>query len=50
MLIGILKEIKNNENCVVFIFVGVFSLVGCGYCVFIEINVGFGLGFIDVDY
>ena len=45
MLIGIPKEIKNNENRVALTPAGVHSLVGKGHEVLIETNAGLGSGF-----
>ena len=50
MLIGIPKEIKNNENRVALTPAGVQSLVGRGHRVLIETNAGLGSGFTDADY
>lgn len=50
MLIGIPKEIKNNENRVALTPAGVHSLVSRGHRVLIEINAGLGSGFTDADY
>ena len=50
MLIGIPKEIKNNENRVALTPAGVQSLVGRGHRVLIETNAGLGSGFADDDY
>ena len=50
MLIGIPKEIKNNENRVALTPAGVLSLVGRGHRVLIETNAGLGSGFTDADY
>ena len=50
MLIGIPKEIKNNENRVALTPAGVHSLVGRGHRVLIETNAGLGSGFTDADY
>ena len=44
MLIGIPKEIKNNENRVALTPAGVHSLVGRGHRVLIETNAGIGSG------
>ena len=49
MLIGIPKEIKNNENRVALTPAGVHSLVGRGHRVLIETNAGLGSGFTDAD-
>ena len=50
MLIGIPKEIKNNENRVALTPAGVHSLVGRGHRVLVETNAGLGSGFTDTDY
>ncbi len=50
MLIGIPKEIKNNENRVALTPAGVQSLVAKGHDVLIETNAGLGSGFADADY
>lgn len=50
MLIGIPKEIKNNENRVALTPAGVHSLVNRGHRVLIETNAGLGSGFTDADY
>ena len=50
MLIGIPKEIKNNENRVALTPAGVQSLVAKGHEVLIETNAGLGSGFADADY
>ena len=50
MLIGIPKEIKNNENRVALTPAGVQSLVAKGHEVLIETNAGLGSGFTDADY
>ena len=50
MIIGIPKEIKNNENRVALTPAGVQSLVGRGHRVLIETNAGLGSGFADADY
>ena len=44
MLIGIPKEIKNNENRVALTPAGVQSLVAKGHEVLIETNAGLGSG------
>lgn len=46
MLIGIPKEIKNNENRVALTPAGVHSLVSRGHRVLIETNAGLGSGFL----
>lgn len=50
MLIGIPKEIKNNENRVALTPAGVYSLVHQGHDLIIEHNAGLGSGFSDADY
>ena len=50
MLIGIPKEIKNNENRVALTPAGVQTLVAKGHEVLIETNAGLGSGFTDADY
>ena len=50
MLIGIPKEIKNNENRVAITPAGVLSLVHAGHTVMIESTAGMGSGFTDSDY
>ena len=50
MLIGIPKEIKNNENRVGLTPAGVQSLVKKGHHVLVETNAGLGSGFGDEDY
>ncbi|MBF0775464.1 alanine dehydrogenase [Streptococcus azizii] len=50
MLIGIPKEIKNNENRVALTPAGVQSLVAQGHRVVIEKGAGLGSGFTDADY
>lgn len=50
MLIGIPKEIKNNENRVAITPSGVALLVSNGHKVFVEKNAGLGAGFSDEEY
>lgn len=50
MIIGVPKEIKNNENRVALTPSGVFSLVHAGHEVWIEKNAGIGSGFEDTEY
>jgi len=50
MIIGVPKEIKNNECRVSLLPVGVESLVRAGHQVIIEHNAGLGSGVNDVDY
>ena len=49
MLIGIPKEIKNNENRVALTPAGVQSLVAKGHVVLIETNAGLGLSLIHIS-
>ncbi|MCY8007596.1 alanine dehydrogenase [Bacillus haynesii] len=50
MIIGIPKEIKNNENRVAITPAGVIALKKSGHQVFIEQGAGLGSGFEDADY
>jgi len=50
MIIGIPKEIKNNENRVSLIPFGVEDLCKNGHTVIVETNAGKGSGFFDEDY
>ncbi len=50
MIVGIPKEIKNNENRVAITPAGVTALVQNGHEVIIETNAGLGSGFTDSDY
>lgn len=50
MIVGIPKEIKNNENRVAITPAGVTALVQSGHEVRIETNAGLGSGFTDDDY
>ena len=50
MLIGIPKEIKNNENRVAITPAGVLTLINAGHTVMIESTAGMGSGFMDSDY
>jgi len=50
MIIGIPKEIKNNENRVAITPAGVTAFVQNGHEVLIETNAGLGSGFTDADY
>jgi alanine dehydrogenase len=50
MIIGIPKEIKNNENRVAITPAGVISFVNTGHSVLIETNAGIGSGFTDEAY
>lgn len=50
MIIGIPKEIKNNENRVALTPAGAFALTKAGHCVFVEKGAGSGSGFEDEEY
>lgn len=50
MIIGIPKEIKNNENRVAITPAGVVTLVGQGHEVLVEANAGAGSGFFNEEY
>lgn len=50
MVIGIPKEIKNNENRVAATPAGVKELVGHGHKVFVQMSAGVGSGFSDSEY
>ncbi len=50
MIIGVPKEIKNNENRVALTPAGAFELVRDGHKVFIQKTAGAGSGFSDTDY
>ncbi|MED3906081.1 alanine dehydrogenase [Geobacillus thermodenitrificans] len=50
MIIGVPKEIKNNENRVAITPAGVLSFVQAGHKVLIEKEAGVGSGFRDDDY
>ncbi|WCK54031.1 alanine dehydrogenase [Aneurinibacillus sp. Ricciae_BoGa-3] len=50
MIVGIPKEIKNNENRVAITPAGVAQLVHAGQKVIIETNAGLGSGFSDQEY
>jgi len=50
MIIGVPKEIKNNENRVAITPAGVDAFVKAGHKVMIETNAGLGSGFTDADY
>ncbi|NCC53925.1 MAG: alanine dehydrogenase [Erysipelotrichia bacterium] len=50
MIIGIPKEIKNNENRVSMTPAGVFSLCKAGHEVYVETQAGVGSGFLDAEY
>jgi alanine dehydrogenase len=50
MIIGVPKEIKNNENRVALTPAGVVSFVNAGHKVLVEKNAGVGSGFSNEDY
>lgn len=50
MIIGIPREIKNNENRVGITPAGVDQFVKAGHQVYVEINAGLGSGFTNEDY
>ncbi len=50
MIIGMPKEIKNNENRVAITPIGVHELVANGHDVYIEKNAGLGSGINDNDF
>jgi alanine dehydrogenase len=50
MIIGVVKEIKNNENRVALTPAGVVSFVQAGHKVLVEKGAGIGSGFVDADY
>lgn len=50
MIIGVPKEIKNNESRVGMTPAGVFELIKNDHKVYVQTNAGFGSGFFDKDY
>lgn len=50
MIVGLPKEIKNNENRVALTPSGVFSLVKNGHTAYVETNAGINSGFTDESY
>ena len=50
MIVGIPKEIKNNESRVGMTPAGVFELVQHGHTVYVQSTAGEGSGFFDADY
>ncbi|MBR2759208.1 MAG: alanine dehydrogenase [Exiguobacterium sp.] len=50
MKIGVLKEIKNNENRVALTPMGAFMLTELGHDIFVETNAGLGSGFTNMEY
>lgn len=50
MIIGVPKEIKNNENRVALTPAGAAEMVKNGHTVYVQTEAGIGSGFIDQDY
>lgn len=50
MIIGVAKEIKNNENRIGLTPAGADALIKAGHKVFVEQGGGIGSGFVDEDY
>ena len=50
MIVGIPKEIKNNESRVGMTPAGVFELVKNNHIVYVQSNAGEGSGFFNNDY
>jgi alanine dehydrogenase len=50
MIIGVPKEVKNNENRVALIPAGIISFVNAGHKVLVEKDAGVGSGFTNEDY
>lgn len=50
MIIGVPKEIKNNENRVGITPAGVSSFIAAGHTVYIETKAGLGVGLTDEEY
>jgi len=50
MIIGLPKEIKNNENRVALTPAGVAAMVKSGHTVYVQATAGIGSGFSDEDY
>ncbi|MDU4695439.1 MAG: alanine dehydrogenase [Paenibacillus sp.] len=50
MIVGVPREIKNNENRVALTPSGTYSLVNAGHQVWIETQAGAGSGFEDMEY
>ncbi|WP_266365674.1 alanine dehydrogenase [Tellurirhabdus rosea] len=50
MIIGVPKEIKNNENRVALTPAGVAELKKYGHTVYVQTNAGQGSGFVDAEY
>ena len=50
MIVGVPKEIKDNENRVALVPAGAEALVGAGHTVLVEAGAGVGSGFADAAY
>ena len=50
MIVGVPKEIKNNENRVAIVPAGVEAMCKAGHTVVVEHNAGIGCGISDKDY
>ncbi len=50
MKVGVLKEIKTNENRIALVPAGAEVMVGAGHSVLIEAGAGLGSGFADSAY
>ncbi|OYU64560.1 MAG: alanine dehydrogenase, partial [Cytophagaceae bacterium BCCC1] len=50
MILGVPKEIKNNENRVAMTPAGVMELVKFGHTVYIQKDAGFNSGFADAEF
>lgn len=50
MIIGVPKEIKNNENRVALTPAGVAEMIKSGHTVYVQATAGMGSGFSDEDY
>ena len=50
MIVGVPKEIKNNENRVGMTPAGVYELIKNNHTVFVQKDAGFASGFFDQDY
>jgi len=50
MIIGVPKEIKNNENRVGMVPGGVRALVSDGHTVYVQKNAGLGIGITDEEF
>lgn len=50
MLVGVPKEIKNNENRVAMTPASVFSYVNAGHTVYVEKDAGIGSNYQDADF